>query len=316
MKYRNHLPYLNGIPTLTDGGLETVLVFQQGVELPLFAAFTLLEREDGEEMLRDYFRPYASLARRHEMGLILESPTWRAHSDWGEQLGYDARGLDAINRRSIELMRSIRDEHETDAAPMPVSGCIGPRGDGYVIDRAMTPAESEAYHRIQVGTLADAGVDQVSALTLNYVDEAIGIVRAAEKAAVPVVISFTVETDGRLPDGTALGDAIRRCDDESGAYATRFMINCAHPSHFQGILAEGGDWLDRFVGARANASCLSHEELDNSETLDEGDPEALGAAMGELGGRVPGMQIFGGCCGTDHRHIAAMAREVAPPVPA
>lgn len=312
MKYRNQLPYLNNVPTLTDGGLETVLIFQQGVELPLFSSFPLLDREGGEEMLRDYFRPYASIARRHEMALILDSPTWRANPDWGAQLGYDQAALNAINRRSIELMRSIQEEHENDGSPMLVSGCAGPRGDGYVVSGAMTPEEAEAYHRPQVSAFADAGADQVAALTLNYVAEAIGIVRAAEKEEIPVVISFTVETDGRLPGGGSLGEAIRRCDEATGSYPARYLVNCAHPSHFGTVLAEGGEWLERFGGFRANASRLSHAELDECEELDEGDPIALGTEVRELLEKAPNLSIFGGCCGTDHRHIESFARQVAP----
>ena len=268
MKYRNHLPHLNGTPMLTDGGLETVLIFQQDVELPLF-------------------------------------------SDWGKQLGYDQKGLDGVNRRSIEVMQAIQAAHETDHSPMPISGCVGPRGDGYTVSLAMTPEESENYHLPQIRVLADSGADQLSALTLNYVDEAIGIARAAERCKIPVAISFTVETTGFLPDGQDLGDAIARCDAETDGYPCYYMINCAHPTHFSPTLAEGGNWRNRIGGIRANASKMSHAELDDSESLDDGNPLELGHEFEDLLKMAPRLSVFGGCCGTDHRHIEAIARSVA-----
>lgn len=312
MKYRSQLPYLTGRPTLTDGGLETVLIFQQGVELPLFVAFPLLDRTGGTEMLRDYYRPYASIARNAGMPLILESPTWRANPDWGGQLGYDQSGLDRINQQSIELMQSVQEEHESPDAPMILSGCVGPRGDGYKAAGAMTSKEAQNYHSLQICSLANAGADQISALTLNYVAEAIGIIRAAQNAEIPAIISFTVETDGKLPDGTSIGEAIRRCDAETDAYATRYMINCAHPSHFSEQLENGEGWPSRLGGIRANASRLSHEELDEAEELDEGNPEELAEELAALQEKMPQLSILGGCCGTDHRHIAAIAAQLTP----
>ncbi len=312
MKYRNQLPYLHGKRTLTDGGLETVLIFKQGIDLPLFAALTLLDRDGGEEILTDYFSAYAEIARRHRTALLIDSPTWRANPDWGAQLGLDQRALDDINRRGIELIQSIRDDHETEESPIIAAGCLGPRGDGYVASSAMTPEESESYHSHQIRALADAGADQVSAMTMNYTDEAIGVVRAAEKAELPAMISFTVETNGALPDGEKLGEAIERCDAETGSYASCYMINCAHPTHFADVIEAGGNWLSRIRGVRANASKMSHEELDEAEELDEGNPTELGSDISRLLTAAPGLNIFGGCCGTDERHVDAIAQQVAP----
>ena len=312
MKYRTQLPQLNGKRMLTDGGLETVLIFQQGIDLPLFAAFTLLDREGGSEILTDYFRPYAEIARRHKTGLIIDSPTWKANAVWGAQLGYNQKQLDDINRRGIELLDSFRSENETEDSPIVVAGCLGPRDDGYATVSAMTAEEAETYHSHQVLAFSESGADQVSAMTMNYSAEAIGVVRAAEKAGVPITISFTVETDGKLPDGESLEDAISRCDRETGSYAGSYMVNCAHPTHFANVIQDGGDWLSRFGGVRANASKMSHEELDEAEELDEGNPAELGSDISHLLAAAPSLQVFGGCCGTDHRHVEAIAREVAP----
>jgi S-methylmethionine-dependent homocysteine/selenocysteine methylase len=169
----------------------------------------------------------------------------------------------------------------------------------------MTAEEAEAYHAVQIASLN--GADTVTALTMTYADEAIGIVRAARKAGLPVVVSFTVETDGRLPSGQPLGEAIERTDREGPEY---FMVNCAHPDHFADTL--DGEWASRIRGLRANASPKSHVELDEAETLDTGDPAELGALYARLRERLPQLELVGGCCGTDHRHIAAIAEAMNP----
>lgn len=298
-KYRTRLPQLNGKIVLTDGGLETVMVFQEGIDLPLFAAFHLLESDDGRRRLRDYFDRYIPLAKRAGMGLLLDSATWRASSDWTDQLGYSAERMKKINRDSIAFLEDVRNAHETDATPMVIGGCIGPRGDGYDPGEIMTEAEAEAYHARQIGILADTAADMISAYTITNVPEAIGIARASMKAGIPVVISFTVETDGNLPTGQALGDAVMAVDAATGNGPAYFMINCAHPTHFQEALAGN----PRIRGLRANASSCSHEELDNSEVLDDGNPVELGGQFADLMRTNPQLTVIGGCCGTDHRHI-------------
>lgn len=306
-RYRNRLPQLNGGTVLTDGGLETVMIFQEGVELPLFAAFDLVRHEEGRARLRAYFEPYIAIAKAAKVGLLLESVTWRASADWGAQLGLSPDEMAGINRDAIAFLEELRDAHETADSPMVISGCVGPRGDGYAPDATMTATEAEAYHAHQIGTLADTGADLVSALTLTNVPEAVGIARAARAANVPVAVSFTVETDGRLPSGDALADAVAEVDDATGGYPAYFMINCAHPTHFAHVLGE----VPRVRGLRANASRCSHAELDNSETLDTGDPEDLGRLFGEMMRAHPQLSVIGGCCGTDHRHIAEIGRALA-----
>jgi len=284
---------------LTDGGIETVLIFDEGIELPCFAAFDLLRTAEGTEALRAYFEPYLGLAREHRLPFVLCAPTWRASPDWGAQLGYSAQELAAANRRAVELMHEIRAANRD--LELTVDAVIGPRGDGYVAGVEMSPAEAEAYHAVQIGVLT--GADTLTALTLTYAGEAIGIVRAARKAGLPVAISFTVETDGRLPSGQPLREAIEQTD--AAAAPDYFMVNCAHPEHFAAIL--DGDWAHRIRGVRANASRKSHAELDEAETLDTGNPAELGALYAELRTRLPELELVGGCCGTDHRHIAAIA---------
>ena len=307
-RYRDALPQLTDAPFLTDGGIETTLIFHDGYDLPHFAAYDLLTRDGGEEALRRYFGPYAQIAAGRGVGIVLETATWRANTDWAERVGHSPEQLAALNRRAVEILEEVRAAHETESAPIVISGCIGPRGDGYVVGDAMTAAEAEAYHADQIGTFAETTADLVTALTMTYADEAVGIVRAARAAGMPVVTSFTVETDGRLPSGQPLRAAIEDVDAHTDGYASYFMVNCAHPSHFDAVLEPGAAWNDRVMGLRANASRLSHAELEEAEELDTGNPEELALEYVALRERLPRLTVLGGCCGTDHTHVDAMCR--------
>ena len=307
-RYRGALPQLRDTPFLTDGGIETTLIFHEGHDLPYFAAYDLLTRDGGEEALRRYFEPYVRIAGEHGLGIVLETATWRANQDWAERLGHAPDRLVELNRRAVELLEELRTEYEADSTPIVISGCIGPRGDGYVVGKTMTAEEAEAYHATQIATFAGTAADLVTAITMTYVEEAVGIVRAARAAGMPVVISFTVETDGRLPSGTPLREAIEEVDARTDAYAMYFMVNCAHPSHFDAVLEPGAAWNDRVMGLRSNASRLSHAELDEAEELDTGNPEELALEYVALRERLPRLTVLGGCCGTDHRHVDAMSR--------
>jgi len=302
-KYRNELPQLSGGIFFTDGGIETTLIFHENLELPDFAAFHLLREKEGYESLRKYFHTYAALARNYEVGFILESPTWRANSDWGTKLGYSQNELADMNCKAINLLCDIRNEFEDEKTKMVISGCVGPRGDGYNPANLMSADEAQQYHLIQIGIFRETEADMVTAITINYVDEAIGITRAAKSVAMPVVISFTVETDGNLPTGQTLKDAIESVDEATSNAPAYYMINCAHPTHFADVLIADEPWLERIRGIRANASTKSHAELNDSEELDEGNPVELGRQHSELLGKLKNLNVLGGCCGTDHRHV-------------
>jgi len=278
-----------------------VLIFHEGLELPAFAAFDLLKDDAGTEALRRYYDPYASLAREHGLGFVLESPTWRASARWGAELGYNEADLSLLNRKAIALMEEIRAAY-ANGAPVVISGCIGPHDDGYRPGETLSADAAYDYHAAQIETFADTAADMVTAVTMTYADEAIGISRAAREAGLPAAISFTVETDGRLPSGQSLADAIELLDEDTPpAY---YMINCAHPTHFEAVLSE--PWARRIHGLRANASTKSHAELDEAEELDTGDPDDLGARYAALAARLPALNVLGGCCGTDHRHVTAI----------
>jgi homocysteine S-methyltransferase len=295
------LPQLGDDLFLTDGGMETWLVHERGFELPQFAAFPLLDDPQGVEALRAYFAPYVELACSNGVGLVLDAPTWRASSHWGERLGYDTQQLAELNRRAVALVDEVR--REASGVRIVVGGCVGPSDDAYAPSEQITTDAAYAYHRPQIETFAQTPADFVNALTLTYSAEAIGIARAANAVELPVAISFTVETDGRLPGGETLGDAIAAVD--GAAQVDYFMVNCAHPTHFTDAIADG-EWRDRVWGVRANASAKSHAELDEADELDSGDPQELASHYPELRERLPNLRVTGGCCGTDERHIAAI----------
>jgi len=305
-KYRHDLPQRRGGIFLTDGGLETTLIFHQRLELPHFAAFVLLDSVDGREHLKRCYEPYLAIAQANGTGFVLDSPTWRANPDWGAKLGYDADMLKSINVRSIAYLNELRSSWERPNTPIVINGVIGPRGDGYKSGN-MDASEAEAYHAPQIAAFAEAGADMVTAFTLNGTEEAIGVVRAAKAAQrIPVAISFTVEIDGRLVKGETLREAIETVDRRTQNGPEYFLINCAHPSHFEGVMNAGEKWAERIHGVRANASTKSHQELDESDTLDSGDPVDLGHRYADLRRSFPRLRILGGCCGTDPRHVAAI----------
>jgi S-methylmethionine-dependent homocysteine/selenocysteine methylase len=307
-KYRAHLPQQDGGLFLTDAGIETTLIFEGGFDLPSFAAFVLLREEGGRQGLRAYFERHIAIAKANGLGFILESPTWRASADWGQKLGYTKSAMARVNGAAIEMMASLRARHESARMPMVISGCVGPRGDGYDPGKVMSESEAETYHAEQIGVFADSEADLVTAITMTNVPEAIGVARAAKAAHMPVVISFTTETDGRLPTGQSLKTAVEAVDEVTGRAPAYYMINCAHPTHFESVLGAGEAWTARIGGLRANASKQSHAELDNAKDLDAGDPDKLASEYVALRRLLPRITVLGGCCGTDHRHIARIAQ--------
>ncbi|MGD9996346.1 MAG: homocysteine S-methyltransferase family protein [Ilumatobacteraceae bacterium] len=291
-------------PFISDGGLETSLVFQSGIDLAHFAAFPLLDDKAGRGALAAYYDPYLSIAERLGVGVVLDTPTWRASLDWGARLDYDDVRLGTINREAVGFVRAL-----ADARPdllVVTNGVIGPRGDGYVVGATMSADEAAAYHGLQARAFAEAGAEMISAITMTYAAEAIGVARAATAVGLPVVISFTVETDGVLPSGQPLGEAIAEVEAATGGAPAYYMINCAHPTHFASVLETDAAWITRVKGVRANASRLSHAELDEATELDRGDTAELAELYRALG-QMFELRVAGGCCGTDHEHVAAIA---------
>jgi S-methylmethionine-dependent homocysteine/selenocysteine methylase len=174
----------------------------------------------------------------------------------------------------------------------------------------MDEGEAERYHSAQIAAFRDADADLVTAITMTYPEEAIGIAYAASALDMPVVISFTVETDGRLPNGQTLKQAIEEMDAATGNAAAYYMLNCAHPTHFANVPSSKEPWVARLKGLRANASKRSHVELDAATELDDGNPVELGRQCSELRSRLKHLNVLGGCCGTDHRHVEEICKAV------
>lgn len=251
--------------------------------------------------MRRYFETFLQLAEERGVPFVIATPTWRASRDWGDRLGFDADALAGANADAVTFVREVAAQHP--AVDTLIEGVLGPRGDGYVVGDRMTADEAETYHSEQIASLVAAGVDRISALTLTYPEEAIGVVRAARALGVPVVPSFTLEVDGRLPNGSSLAEAIAVVDAATDSAAEFFMVNCAHPTHIIHALDDPVT-ADRVGAVRANASKQSHAELDEAEELDEGDPVALGIDSAALSAHLPRVRVLGGCCGTDARHVA------------
>lgn len=302
--YRNTFPKVNADLLLAYVGMETDLIFNRGVNLPGFASYPLLETTEGRELLEGYLKDMIALGSEMGAGVILESPTWVANRDRAAALGYTPNSLKNLNQQAVAMMAEMRAAHGD--VPTVISANLGPRDDAYTPEAQMSPQDAERYHSEQISALADTAVDVISGYTLAYPAEAIGIVRAARRSGLPVVISFTVETDGKLPTGSSLEEAILQVDAATNGYAAYFMINCAHPDHFRTVL-EDRPWMQRVRGIIANASRCSHAELDEAEELDAGDPTELAQQLSEIRHTFPHIMVLGGCCGTDMRHMSNIA---------
>ena len=308
--YRDNLPQLSDGWFLSGAGLETDLMFNHGIEVPQFASHNLLSDPVGCEAMAAYHRSFLSLARDMEVGFILGCPTWKAHMHWAADLGACEQDLAQANRDAVTFVAGLRRAFFDNAKPIFLSASIGPKGDAYAPEDLVSVEDAESYHAKQIGWLVPTEADFVAAETFTQFSEAIGVVRAAQAAAMPIVVSFTVETDGNLPTGQSLRDAITAVDEATGAGAAYFMINCAHPDHFSHVL-EDEDWSRRIRGIMCNASRKSHAELNESEAIDDGDLVALGAQYRVLKGTMPRLNIFGACCGADLRHVTEIARAIA-----
>lgn len=290
-------------PWPADAGLETAMIFHEGFDLPQFASFVLLDDPKGRAALQRWFDGFVDLARKGGTGFVVDTATWRANMGWAAALGLTEADIRQVNSDAVAFAKAWRESRETEALPILVNGVVGPSGDGYVVTTAKTAAAAEQLHWPQVQALAEAGADLVTAVTMNYTAEAIGVARAAERAGMPHVLSFTVETDGNLPSGQDLQEALAEVEAATGGSALFYMVNCAHPSHFSHRLM--GPMRDRIGGIRANASRLSHAELDAATELDDGNPQEFGADYAAFQRLLPGLRIIGGCCGSDHRHVAS-----------
>lgn len=306
-RYRNALPQLSGDIFLADAGVETDLIFNHGIEIREFAAHTLLPVPQGRAALTRYFEGFLRLAGQQNTGFILDTVTWKAHRHWAAKLGATEDELKAANEDNVRFIAELRDRFSANAKPIVLNAVIGPRGDAYKPEAVVLMDSAEQYYAQQLGWLAATEIDMVTALTFNQAGEAAGLAKAAQKAGLPAVVSFTVETNGQLPNGQSLPEAIAEVDTATGRYPAYYMVNCAHPDHFGDIVMDA-PWARRIRGIRANASRRSHAELDAAPELDAGDPHELARQYREIADRMPWLNVFGGCCGSDLRHVTEIAR--------
>jgi homocysteine S-methyltransferase len=297
-------------PFLTDGGFETWLFFQKGFEAPQFAAIVLMDDDEARQAMRSYFDGFLTMAASARTGFVLDTNTWRGCTRWGPDLNKSTPEMLRLTMDAVSFAKDVRAGWQSRVSPILLNGVVGPAGDGYAPGKVPEPGLARDMHRPQIDCLARGGVDMVSAITMTNTNEAIGIPQAALDVGLPIVVSFTVETDGRLPTGEPLGEAIDRVDAATGNAPIYYMVNCAHPDHFVDAIKTGPDWIGRIGGVRANASRVSHAELDMAESLDDGDPEEFGALNSELADLLPSLRVVGGCCGTDHRHVGCVSKRL------
>ncbi len=289
---------------LVYAGTGTDLIFNHGLELPGFASFPLLEQPDTRAILASQMQALVDLASEMNVGCILDAPTWMANADRAAPLGYDAERLVEVNKDAVGLMEDVR--RAAAREDVLVSACIGPRFDPYADIPPISVEDARQYHAAQMRSLKGTTVDLVTAYTFNRPREAAGCILAARDANLPIIMSLVVETDGCLSDGTKLVDAIDEIDGVTASTAMFFMVNCAHPTHFSGVFGNH----PRLRGMVANASSCSHAELDEADELDDGDPVELGSQIAEIARQNPSVQVIGGCCGTDMRHLKSMVSEL------
>lgn len=308
---RRFPPQAKGTIYLTEGGQETEVMYRFGHDLPEFALYPLLERPDALEALRGMYTRYLEVAAAAGLSVLMGGLDYRASPDWGAKLGYSPEQLRDTQLRCIDFLREVAEPFKTRIPAILISGIVGPRGDAYSLNRTVTAESAEEYHFVQLSTLARVGVDLVTAMTFNSVPEAVGIARAAARVNLPLCISFTLDSGtSRLKSGPTLREAIEATDQEAGEDKPDFYgINCSHPLEFEPAL-EPGAWARRLRMLRPNASAMDKISLCRIGHLEEGDPQELGRLMGELAGRYPQIDLWGGCCGTWDKHLGHIAQQV------
>ena len=303
-------PRLEGKFYLTEGGTETEVMYKWGFDLPEFAMFPLLDDPEADTVIRNMYRRYLDVAAEQGVGVLLNGHDYRASPDWGAKLGYSAEGLQQMQRRTIQFLDEMRAEYADRVTDVYIAACIGPRGDAYGTGGEITADEAEDYHSVQLHNLDGTAADMAVAATFNNIPEAIGVIRAAKGAGMPIGVSLTLTPEGRLRSGPTLREAVETVDEVTAGAAAWFGTNCSHPLEFEPAIADAGPWLDRLRYIRPNAAKMDKIALCSLGHLEDGDPEELGEQMGDVVRRLPRADIIGGCCGTDERHLSEIARKV------
>ncbi len=266
--------------------------------------------EPGQSALTRLYREYLDIGRAAGLPLLLGTPTWRAHPERLARAGYASCD---VNGDAVRFVQGIRAGYGAYAAQVFIGGLLGCQGDAYAPSGGLTAAAACRWVYPQVQAMATANVDFLWAVGLPQAEEALGIAQALAACALPAVLSFIIRADGALLDGTPLQAVVARIDTAVTPRPVAYFINCVHPTTFAAAMAIAGQdaphLRERVIGLQANASALPPEELDGRGQLAADPPDVLADAMLDVHGRW-GVRVLGGCCGTDGRHIAAMAARV------
>ena len=315
-----HAPFLRALheaPLLLAEGsvVERLRRHPAGLLDPHVANAGLLFTPEGREALAGIYRDYRDIGLRHDLPTLLLTPTWRANAERLALAGLAGR---EVFGEAVGLLSRLRDEVGERGDGIFIGGLVGPRGDAYQPAEALPRREAADFHAPHVEALARAGVDFLVAQALPALSEAEGLALAMARTGAPWLLSFVLRPSGTLLDGTPLGEAVASIDALPGARPTGYMVNCVHPSVFrEGLTRELGAWPslgERVVGLQANTSRLSPEELDGRAQLDSEPPEAFAREMVHVQAQL-GTRLLGGCCGTDERHIAALASALSGGAP-
>jgi S-methylmethionine-dependent homocysteine/selenocysteine methylase len=299
---------------LTDGGIETRIMFETGITLPPYVQVTGLVKDPaGGPVLCRIYESYIAAARSFGLPVVIGTPTFRASMNFVLQAGLDGTGaVRRLNADAAAMHREIR--AQSDHRPIYIAGVIGPSGDAYRPEESLSAEEAREYHSLQAGTLAQSGVDFLYAPTFPAVEEALGAAMAMGATGLPHVVSFVLERNGRVLDGTPLHAAIERIDAAASPAPLFYSISCVHPSIAATALRDEAVFSNlvarRLNEFKANSSPLSPEELVQLDHPEGDDPDLFAAEMWKIHEDF-GLRVLGGCCGTDDRHIRALAARMA-----
>ncbi len=285
---------------LTDGAIETRAVYEFHRDLTDLEVFTLLGDAQGREILHTIYSTYAQIAAKFNVPMQLGTPTWRASRNWTGDVA-------EVNAQAVALVREVA---SSTGARVVIAGVIGPSSDGYDPSGALNTEDAVTYHREQASALASAGVDLLYAPTFPVTDELQGAARAMSEMKLPFAVAPMLHADGKMPDGTTLAAAIARLDEDAAARPWHYMLGCLYPTHaataLESLFRSAPALAHRVVGLKANGSPLPPESLDGSTTLQTTAPDVFARDLWECAQNF-GLHVLGGCCGTDTRHIEALA---------
>lgn len=303
----------SGRPVLTDGGIETRIMFETPIHMdPDVQVAALLDHRDGRMKLESVYSGYVEAAREFSLPVVIGTPTFRAGPNFIRRAGLPEEDIGRLNRQAAGFLKDVREKggHE----PVFIGGVIGPSGDAYMPGQALPVAQAAEYHRPQAEALAVAGVDFLFAPTFPSVDEAEGACIAMARTGVPHVISFILGPEGDVLDGTPLAAAINRIDDNPDARPLYFSLSCIHAlaaaEAVAKLKADSAPAYGRLAEFKANGSPLRTDRLVQLDHPETDDPETFAAEMAGLFDPA-GLHVLGGCCGTDDSHIRALARLLA-----